>query len=105
MIFKALFKLYQNTEKNKRFSCDYLQDQLKKEDLEDSMCRKKNLAIIILPFIRYGEEYRSFVEQGEYITTRSDKGITIDPNSQFHSIANILKGFYGKKQLLFLIWE
>lgn len=69
------------------------------EDIEESIRRKKNLSLIVLPFVTFGTEYRSFVYQGKYIMTRSDKGVvTKDPKNPFEKVANLLIQIYGTEK-------
>jgi hypothetical protein len=47
------------------------------EDIQEAMTRKKNLCLIIMPFIVFGAEYRSFIVDRKYIATRRDDGNTV----------------------------
>jgi hypothetical protein len=80
------------------------------EDIQEAMTRKKKLSLIIMPFITFGREYRSFIVDGRYVATRADDGCLVCDNftgrdirhvETFSRVAEVLLELYGKTSFVF----
>lgn len=63
-------------------------------DLDEAITRKQTLSIVVLPYVEYGTEYRSFIVDNQYDATRDDQGNSIE-NPLFGRIAHILAFHFG----------